>query len=223
MFTSKLHNLCQKLRWPGPAYADRCEGPDHAPTFHATVAVGRAVFRSPAAPGPRTRNQVRDLAARAAFEVLAGWEAPPRLQILPETQVPYKWQLQDYAQKRQKDLPLYHTIQSGPLHQPMFRSTVTIDGRTFENPQDHNTKKKAESAAAAAALMALADQAKPREKMLLNQELRRRQQQLWHMLLVPNAVSQSQLTGSRSTDAILKWCYQMGRPYSPLATMSGWL
>nr|CDM87075.1 unnamed protein product [Triticum aestivum] len=167
MFTSKLHNLCQKLRWPGPAYADRCEGPDHAPTFHATVAVGRAVFRSPAAPGPRTRNQVRDLAARAAFEVLAGWEAPPRLQILPETQVPYKWQLQDYAQKRQKDLPLYHTIQSGPLHQPMFRSTVTIDGRTFENPQDHNTKKKAESAAAAAALMALADQAKPREKMLL--------------------------------------------------------
>ncbi|KAF7026486.1 hypothetical protein CFC21_038596 [Triticum aestivum] len=165
MFTSKLHNLCQKLRWPAPANADRREGPDHAPTFHATVAVGPAVFRSPAAPRPRTRKQVRDLAARAAFEDLAGWEAPP--QLLPETQVPYKCQLQDYAQKRQKDLPLYHTIQSGPLHLPMFRSTVTIDGRTFESPKDYNTKKKAESAAAAAALMALADQAKPLEKMLL--------------------------------------------------------
>lgn len=79
MFTSKLHNLCQKLRWAAPVYTDRREGPDHEPTFHATVAVGRAEFRSPAASRSRTRNQARDLAARAAFEDLAGWEAPPQL------------------------------------------------------------------------------------------------------------------------------------------------
>ena len=49
----------------------------------------------------------------------------------------------------------------------MFRSTVTIDGRTFESPQDYNTKKKAESAAAAAALVAIRQEAKRSEQMLM--------------------------------------------------------
>ena len=82
-----------------------------------------------------------------------------------ETQLPYKSQLQVYAQKRHKELPSYDTIQSGPPHAPLFRSTVTIDGRKFESPQDYHTTKEAEFAAARVALMSLCQEANPSEQM----------------------------------------------------------
>lgn len=84
-----------------------------------------------------------------------------------ETQAPYKSQLQEYAQKRHKDLPSYDTIRSGPPHPQLFKSTVTIDGRRFYSPRDYGTKKEAEFAAAAAALMALNQEENPSEQMLL--------------------------------------------------------
>ena len=84
---------------------------------------------------------------------------------IAETQVNYKSQLQIYAQKRHKCLPLYHTTQSGPLHAILFKSSVTIDGQAFESPQDYRTVKEAESAAARVALMSLPQEAKPPEEM----------------------------------------------------------
>lgn len=79
--------------------------------------------------------------------------------------------MQDYALKIHKYLPSYRTILSGPLHAPLFKSTVTIDGRTFESPQDYGRKKEAESAAARVAFLSLTQEAKLSEQMLLVQAM----------------------------------------------------
>jgi hypothetical protein len=84
---------------------------------------------------------------------------------LPGIQVNYKTQLQIYAQKRGKDLPLYSRIQDGPSHVPRIKSVVTIDGKTFESPQYFQTVKEAESAAANLALMFLTQEASSQEQL----------------------------------------------------------
>ena len=79
---------------------------------------------------------------------------------IAEIHLSYKSQLRNYAQDLQKDLHLYNTTQTGLHHEPIFKSTVTIDGRTFGSLQDYATKKEAASAAAAAALVAIRQEAK---------------------------------------------------------------
>jgi hypothetical protein len=85
--------------------------------------------------------------------------------FIAETQLAYKSQLQIYTQKRHKGLPLYHTIQTGTPQASLFRSTVTVDGQTFESPQDYRTVKEAEFSAARVALMSLPQESKPPEKI----------------------------------------------------------
>ncbi|XP_028790505.1 double-stranded RNA-binding protein 1-like isoform X1 [Neltuma alba] len=67
----------------------------------------------------------------------------------------YKNQLQNYAQKRNLNLPEYSTEREGPPHASRFKCKVTIDGQTFESPQFFPTLKDAEHAAAKVALMSL--------------------------------------------------------------------
>jgi len=83
------------------------------------------------------------------------------------TQLPYKSQLQIYAQKRGKNLPLYRTINLGSLHASLFKSEVTIDGQTFESPEYFRTMKEAETAAAKVALMSLPQEASPPQQSLV--------------------------------------------------------
>ncbi|XP_027187715.1 double-stranded RNA-binding protein 1-like isoform X2 [Cicer arietinum] len=67
----------------------------------------------------------------------------------------YKNQLQNYAQKRNLNLPEYSSEWEGPPHAMRFRCKVTIDGQTFECPKFYSTLKDAEHAAAEFAFMSL--------------------------------------------------------------------
>ncbi|KAG2592027.1 double-stranded RNA-binding protein 1-like [Panicum virgatum] len=175
MFRSRLQEMCQQRRWAPPVYEHTREGPDHSPLFRATVLVHDEKFSSPDE-GARSTKEAYNLAAMAAFEHLAGLPAaaaalvpvpaapaPPQ----PATQLPYKSQLQIYAQKRGKNLPLYRTINLGSLHASLFKSEVTIDGQTFESPEYFRTMKEAETAAAKVALMSLPQEASPPQQSLV--------------------------------------------------------
>ncbi|XP_019451246.1 PREDICTED: double-stranded RNA-binding protein 1-like isoform X2 [Lupinus angustifolius] len=67
----------------------------------------------------------------------------------------YKNQLQNYAHKRNLNLPVYASAWEGPPHALRFKCKVTIDGQTFESPKLFATLKDAENAAAEVALISL--------------------------------------------------------------------
>ena len=83
---------------------------------------------------------------------------------IAEIHLSYKSQLRNYAQDLQKDLHLYNTTQTGLHHEPIFKSTVTIDGRTSGSLQEYATKREEESAAAATALVAIRQEAKKKNR-----------------------------------------------------------
>ncbi|GAV77302.1 dsrm domain-containing protein [Cephalotus follicularis] len=74
---------------------------------------------------------------------------------LRDVQHLYKNQLQNYAQKRNLTLPLYTCERDGPPHASRFKCKVTVDGKTFENPEFFSTIKEAEHAVARIALVSL--------------------------------------------------------------------
>ncbi|KAL6627642.1 hypothetical protein ACP70R_031368 [Stipagrostis hirtigluma subsp. patula] len=166
MYRSRLQELCHRRRWAPPAYAADRKGPDHEPRFTATVTVNGAVFRSPDG-GERLAKKARDLAAMAAFQELSRLAAtppPPPSSCASVRPLHFKSQLQSYAQKRGKHLPVYHTVQQGPPHEPRFKAVVIIDGQTFESPKEFRKLKEAEFAAAEVALKSLPKEASPPEQ-----------------------------------------------------------
>lgn len=66
----------------------------------------------------------------------------------------YKILLQEHAQRKGLRLPIYDTQKSGPVHMPLFISTVEVGGKSFQG-QEAKTKKAAEMNAAKAAYICL--------------------------------------------------------------------
>lgn len=64
----------------------------------------------------------------------------------------HKNKLQEYAQRCAIALPIYHTINEGSPHAPVFRSNVTVDGAVFTSASTFSNKKAAEQHVAKYAL-----------------------------------------------------------------------
>ncbi|XP_073107842.1 double-stranded RNA-binding protein 1 [Elaeis guineensis] len=153
MYKSRLQELCHQRLWALPEYTSNCEGSDHNPRFRAAVTVNGLSFH--AADLSKTSKEAQNKAAQAAFEHFASaYPAPPPLRPSPsENQMPYKNQLQTFAQRKNVDLPIYTYIREGLPHAPRFKATVTFNGKIFESSQYFSTLKEAEHDAAKVALM----------------------------------------------------------------------
>jgi hypothetical protein len=69
----------------------------------------------------------------------------------------FKNWLQEYAEKVDLPAPEYRTVKEGPVHEPVFRSTVAIDGAKYDSLPGFFTRKAAEQSASEAALMEIVE------------------------------------------------------------------
>lgn len=67
----------------------------------------------------------------------------------------YKSRLLEFAQKSAIPYPEYHTVNEGHQHAPLFRSSVSVDGKTFTSQGTFVHRKAAEHDAAKLALESL--------------------------------------------------------------------
>ncbi|KAI9185326.1 hypothetical protein LWI28_006210 [Acer negundo] len=72
----------------------------------------------------------------------------------------FKSKLQEYCQGKRWELPLYHTIKEGPSHNPLFQTTVTVNGLSFTN-EFCKTTKEGQNNAARLALLHFATSSSP--------------------------------------------------------------
>ncbi|XP_057955695.1 double-stranded RNA-binding protein 1-like isoform X2 [Malania oleifera] len=179
MYKSKLQELCHQRFWGKPQYSCSKDGPDHNPRFKASVRVNDVYFDSPT--DCKSSKSAYNHAAMLAFTYFTSASPGPSMATAePVTGEPqtdetqqssefhlnalceeddlhyqYKSQLQNYAQRKNLELPLYSHKGEGPSHALRHTAMVTVDGLTFESPESFSTLKEAEHAAAKAALMSL--------------------------------------------------------------------
>ncbi|CAN1729582.1 Double-stranded RNA-binding protein 1 [Linum perenne] len=152
MSKSALNDLCNKNRWLSPLYSTTKQGPDHSPTFHATVTVNGTTFASESA-AMSLKQSHNDVARIAVRELMAAAAAAPVPQ--PSSGINYKSCLSIYAQRRNYLIPAYEVEQYGPPHSRQFSCSVTVDGQTYSSEELSNTVKEAEQSAAKVAVEAL--------------------------------------------------------------------
>ncbi|XP_072994230.1 uncharacterized protein [Typha latifolia] len=70
-------------------------------------------------------------------------------------QLMHKNRLQEYTQRSCIPMPIYQTVNEGHPHAPKFRSTVLVDGETFQSPRTFAHRKEAEQDVAKLALEAI--------------------------------------------------------------------
>ncbi|XP_058189167.1 double-stranded RNA-binding protein 1-like [Rhododendron vialii] len=172
MYKTKLQEVCQGNKWGLPKYSCIKDGSDHAPHFRASVSVNGVSFDSPSV--SKSSKHALNEAAMLAFLHFASPDIQPVAEgaeteethinsIIPSNesdvkvgkQHKYKMQLQNYAQSKTLDPPLYSSKSEGPPHALQFQATVTIDGHSFDSPGHFRTLKEAEHVAAKVALMSL--------------------------------------------------------------------
>ena len=67
----------------------------------------------------------------------------------------FKNQLQTYAQKRNLLLPVYSTERKGDFHKSLFKSKVTLEGKTYESEKFFHNLTEAETATAKVAIASI--------------------------------------------------------------------
>ncbi|KAB1226862.1 Double-stranded RNA-binding protein 1 [Morella rubra] len=156
MYKTKLQELCHKKQWGSPQYSTMKDGPDHDPSFKASVSVNGHLFHSPVLfkSSKAAQNDSAKLAFQHYFPSCNAYVQQLTL-VLLDLQGQYKSRLNDYSQWKYLDPPSYTSKTAGPSHAIHFKATVTVGGHAFESPEFFKTLKEAEHAAAKAALMSL--------------------------------------------------------------------
>ncbi|XP_030520923.1 double-stranded RNA-binding protein 1-like [Rhodamnia argentea] len=75
----------------------------------------------------------------------------------------YKCKLQEECQARKWGLPRYSTVRDGPEHRPRFRSSVSVNGQSFDSPTASDTSRRAQDEAAKLAFLSLSPSPSPPE------------------------------------------------------------
>nr|XP_023892345.1 double-stranded RNA-binding protein 1-like [Quercus suber] len=165
-------------------YSTMKDGPDHHPRFNSSVSVNGLFFHSPF-PSKSSKDAQNaaaklaflhftgssatlpstepiDVESNTTTETYYDDDHDPQIQsdalhvtLTDDFQSQYKGLLQNYAQQKNLDPPLYMSESDGPSHTICFKATVTVGVQTFESPMFFKTLKGAEQAAAKAALMSL--------------------------------------------------------------------
>ncbi|GFZ13062.1 hypothetical protein Acr_23g0014470 [Actinidia rufa] len=171
MYKTKLQEECQRNKWALPEYSCIKDGEDHNPCFRASVSVNGLSFHSPAV--SKSSKHALNEAAMVAFlhftsdtkPIDKGLEVEETHQSTPinsngsdvktGTQYRYKMQLQNFAQSKNVDSPLYTSKEKA--HHMLFNSrqrllltVIPLRARGY-----FRTLKESEHAAAKVALMSL--------------------------------------------------------------------
>ncbi|XP_050876295.1 double-stranded RNA-binding protein 1 [Lathyrus oleraceus] len=168
MYKTQLQQLCQQRRWSLPKYSAMNDGPQHKPSYKASVLVNDATFTS--SDTFNSTKEAQNQAAMRAFLNLSshssgsstpteevGAAKPQETPvIMTETaRLMSKHQLQNYARKNHLDPPVFTVKTEGLPHDIRYKATVVIGGKSFDSQTFFNTRKEAEQAAANVALMEL--------------------------------------------------------------------
>ncbi|XP_015899794.3 double-stranded RNA-binding protein 1 isoform X1 [Ziziphus jujuba] len=146
LYKSQLQNYAQKRNLALPEYASEREGPPHNTRFKCRVTIDGQTFESPTFFS--TLKEAENAAAKFALTSLSPNE------VQQHDSGFYKNLLQELVQKEGIPLPIYSTSRRGEAHEPIFVSSLEIEGQIFTG-EEAKTKKNAEINAAKVAYNAL--------------------------------------------------------------------
>ncbi|XP_022728724.1 double-stranded RNA-binding protein 1-like [Durio zibethinus] len=148
MYKSKLQELCQQRQWALPRYSSMKDGPDHNPSFKASVFLNGTSFHSSAS--CKSCKEAQNDAAKSAFLHFGFSSSSPAATPNPAQEVDlgfYKNLLQELTQREGLSTPEYLTTKCGVPHRPTFFSSVEVEGEAFYG-KGGKSKKEAEINAA---------------------------------------------------------------------------
>ncbi|XP_029128483.1 double-stranded RNA-binding protein 1 [Cajanus cajan] len=142
MYKTQLQELCHKRRWGLPKYSAMKDGPDHMPSFKASVHVNGATFTSLGA--FTSLKEAHNQAAMHAF-----------LNFSSDMDHFCKNQLHNNAPKNNLDPPEFTCKIEDLPSDSHYKATVQVNVQSSESPAFFNTAKEVEQAAAQLDLMPL--------------------------------------------------------------------
>ncbi|XP_022642564.1 double-stranded RNA-binding protein 1-like [Vigna radiata var. radiata] len=167
MYKTKLQELCHKRKWGLPRYSAMKDGPDHIPSFKASVHVNGLIFTSSSASsslkeaknkaamvaflsfcsGSSTQTSEQDTKEQIRAVKPQGSSIPAQSSvIIDDMDCIHRIQLQNNARMNNLDPPVFacKTEKLPPAND--FKATLLVDGHSIESPSVTNTIKETERA-----------------------------------------------------------------------------